>query len=235
MAPKRSSTEAGFEMNIRTRRVSKRTRQTSDHEDSSDSESSTPQSASDLESSPVASAETAATSTSSIASSISSDSESSDDDSSESEDESDSEDELNNDQEPEIITIRPPTFKPSIDPARVKSYAKELQARLDEFMPRLRQANSDLAAKGTSLSMEDVADDEQHIEMNLGLGVLERRDEQKSDPGHIAVRPEAKSPSSSDDADQASDDEADVMSRLMNAPATKGKTSIQEVPTVDEQ
>ncbi|KXS94373.1 hypothetical protein AC578_6591 [Pseudocercospora eumusae] len=234
MAPKRSSTDAGIELPSRTRHSAKRPRRTSDHENSSECESSTPSSASDLESSPVASAETAATSTSSIASSVSSDSESSDEHSSESEDESDSEDELNNDQGPEIITIRPPTSRPSIDPARLKSYAKELQARLDEFMPRLRQANSDLAAKGSNLSMEDVAEGEQHIEMNLGLGVLEQKDDQNNKPGDIAVRAEAK-PSSSDDEDDASDGEADVMSRLMNAPATKGRISVQEVPAVDEQ
>ncbi|EME86030.1 uncharacterized protein MYCFIDRAFT_81976 [Pseudocercospora fijiensis CIRAD86] len=230
MPPKRSSTEAGLETISRTRHLTKRPRRMPNHERSSDSESSGPSSASDLESSPVASANTAATSTSSIASSTSSDSESSD----ESSDGSDSEDEVQDDPDAEIITIRPTTSKPSIDPARVKSYAKELQARLDDFMPRLRQANNDLAAKGSSLSMEDVTEGEQHIEMNLGLGVLEQTGDESNKSGDVAVRAEAKSPSSSDDADEASDDEANIMSRLMSAPATNGKISIQEVPTVDE-
>ncbi|CAK3810618.1 Hypothetical predicted protein [Lecanosticta acicola] len=65
--------------------------------------------------------------------------------------------------------------KPDIDPKRVMEEAQKLCAKLQEFMPKLRAANSDLAEKGDKLNMENVEEGERHIEMSLGLGVLEEQ------------------------------------------------------------
>lgn len=65
--------------------------------------------------------------------------------------------------------------KPQIDPDVVMAYAKELESRLHAFLPKLRQANSELAEESAKLNMEQVDESKQHIEMNLDLGVLEQK------------------------------------------------------------
>ncbi|CAK1361783.1 hypothetical protein CB0940_02886 [Cercospora beticola] len=77
-----------------------------------------------------------------------------------------------------ITTLGPSTsayVKPDIDPDVVMAYAKELESRLHAFLPKLRQANQKLAEQSTKLNMEHVDDGEQHIEMNLNLGILEEK------------------------------------------------------------
>ena len=97
-------------------------------------------------------------------------------------DEADAEYEVEEEIEPVRVTslARPNAIavemgRPKIDPDVVMVYAKELEARLHAFLPKLRKANSKLAENSASLNMEQVDDSEQHIEMNLDLGVLEQR------------------------------------------------------------
>jgi hypothetical protein len=50
----------------------------------------------------------------------------------------------------------------------------DLKARLATFLPQLKEANRML---DTAKRIDDVGEGEQHIEMNLGLGVLEEKRE----------------------------------------------------------
>lgn len=118
------------------------------------------------------------------------------------------------------VTIGGPK-KPTID-AGVLSGASDLASRLKAFLPQMQQANSELARKGAGMSMEDVDDDAEHIEMSLGLGVLEQKKVNDLDD---LLRKESQTCSNSeensesdddDDDDKASKDEPDVLDRLMN-------------------
>jgi len=74
--------------------------------------------------------------------------------------------------EEEIATVKPGS-KPNFS-ARVASGAPSLEDRLKSFLPQLAEANSKLQQGGENeFSMEVVREDEPHIEMDLGLGVLE--------------------------------------------------------------
>ncbi|KAF2767677.1 hypothetical protein EJ03DRAFT_352880 [Teratosphaeria nubilosa] len=107
--------------------------------------------------------------------------------SSSSEEPSDSED----DSGEEVITIGGPK-KPEIGKEGLLGGASDLQARISALLPQLAAANRELEKEGQNHSIEVVQDGEQHIEMDLGLGVLE---EQRGD--------EDSSDSTSDDADEA--------------------------------
>jgi hypothetical protein len=52
-------------------------------------------------------------------------------------------------------------------------------SRVADFLPKLKKANQELESKlesGESLDIEAVEEDEQHIEMNLDLGVFDIQD-----------------------------------------------------------
>ena len=91
------------------------------------------------------------------------------DDASTSEEDSDEESE-----EEQIATLKP-GVKPDFSSARkIASGAPSLEDRLKAFLPQLAEANSKLQKGGEGeYSMEVVGEDEPHIEMDLGLGVLE--------------------------------------------------------------
>jgi hypothetical protein len=126
------------------------------------------------------------------------------DDSTSDEGESDSDD---------IATVKPGS-KPNFS-ARVATGAPSLEDRLKSFLPQLAEANNKLQQDGANaFSMEDVKEDEPHIEMNLGLGVLK---ELNGKDGEEAA-------DSSEDEDEDEDPSAsperkrrekDVMGKLM--------------------
>lgn len=131
--------------------------------------------------------------------------------SSESDDSTSDEDE----EQEQIATITAKT-KPNFS-ARVASGAPSLEDRLKSFLPQMAAANSKLEEGGENeYSMEAVKDDEPHIEMDLGLGVLEETNGKEGED-------------SSDDEDEEAEDvdgevegspeskrkEKDVMGKLM--------------------
>jgi hypothetical protein len=73
-----------------------------------------------------------------------------------------------------IITIGGPK-KPEISSSLFSDGAEDLRARLSTLLPQLAEANNKLKDGRNVYSIEDVEEDEQHIEMNLGLGVLEEK------------------------------------------------------------
>jgi hypothetical protein len=118
----------------------------------------------------------------------------------------------------------PPTF----DFGERKTYAvdppSELLARIQDFLPRLKEENESLAQRirdnPSSVDIENIEEDaEQYIEMNLGLGVLETRfkdsdshsddEESESDDSLSSSSSSASSSSSPDSSSSASDSESD--------------------------
>jgi len=80
----------------------------------------------------------------------------------------------------EVVTLGGPK-KPPIGNNSDLTAAQQLQARIAALLPQLQAANEELIDGAPGQSMEDVDDGEQHIEMNLGLGVLEEQREGDSD------------------------------------------------------
>lgn len=144
----------------------------------------------------------------STVSSISSDSSSSDDDEDEDGDENEAE-------EDEAVVTLGGLKKPQIDAQRSKEDADALRRKLQAFMPKMQQANSALAAKGAALSMEGVAEDGQHIEMHLGLGVLEEQRDGDAESG------------SDDEGEQQ--DSKDVMQTLLGLAGEQKRYTVEEV------
>nr|POF21106.1 hypothetical protein CFP56_66520 [Quercus suber] len=97
-----------------------------------------------------------------------------------SDDDDENEDE---DEDEETVTIGGPR-KPWMARDGVLDAAPDLRARISAFLPQLAAANQDLESLGPkAASMEDVQEGEQHIEMDLGLGVLEEKQDGGSSSG----------------------------------------------------
>lgn len=86
------------------------------------------------------------------------------------------------DQEEDITVIGGPK-KPDIRRMRDIDGSDDLKTRLAALLPQLEEANSLLKSDAAKYSMENVEDGEQHIEMNLGLGVLEQQREDDESSG----------------------------------------------------
>lgn len=131
-----------------------------------------------------------------------------------------------------ITTLRPSAntyVKPDIDPDVVMAYAKELESRLHAFLPKLRQANQKLAEQSTKLNMEHVDDGEQHIEMNLNLGILEEKQ-----PADKAATGEIRLPADESDEPEAAllPTEGDVSS-LLTGKSDQARPSIELLDAAD--
>lgn len=138
-------------------------------------------------------------------------------------DDSSDDDEEEDVSEDEIVTLGGPK-RPQIDPKRVLEEAQKLQARLQELLPKLRKANEHLAEKGGSLNIEDVGDNQQHIEMNLGLGVLEEQQDSEDEDAVIK-----ESSSGTNHTVQESTCGTDVMQSLLGADQNQPRPGIEEV------
>lgn len=131
-----------------------------------------------------------------------------------------------------ITTLGPSTsayVKPDIDPDVVMAYAKELESRLHAFLPKLRQANQKLAEQSTKLNMEQVDDGEQHIEMNLNLGILEEKQ-----PADKAATGEIRLPTDeSDEPEEALLPTEGDVSSLLTGKGDQPRPSIELLDTAD--
>lgn len=129
-----------------------------------------------------------------------------------------------------VVTLGGPK-KPTISAGGL-SGANDLTSRLKAFLPQMQQANSDLARSGTALNMEDVGDDEDHIEMSLGLGVLEQKEAEKPE---ILLKRSSQSAPDEDAGSFTSDtstNEPDVLESLLNMQrevTRSGQPSIKEI------
>ena len=127
----------------------------------------------------------------------------------------------------DIVTVRG-TSKPHISSSGVLGQARDLKSRLATFLPQLKQANSELDG---STNLEDVDEEEQHIEMNLGLGVLEARngvssdddEEDSSDEEHVDQSLD------SDPPEEKPIRQRDIMQRLLGQSKVQQKAGIEVV------
>ena len=79
-------------------------------------------------------------------------------------------------------------------------------SRLNQFLPVLRTANEELASAPEAHNIEAVGDDQQYIEMNLGLGVLEEVKRDSSD-----------SESDSDSEGESDGDRDNILAAILKA------------------
>lgn len=164
----------------------------------------------------------------------------------ESEDEEDEEDESESeseDEEPDEETVNLPErmkrpneeritlggpAKPDMDPAKVMKEAKKIYNMLQVFMPMMREANADLLERGDDANMELVKEGEKHIEMDLGLGVLEEQKEEE------ALK-EADSKEADEDQEDEGEQTPDVMRELLGAKTASVRPNIEEVNATGEK
>ncbi|KAK3675632.1 hypothetical protein LTR37_021550 [Vermiconidia calcicola] len=139
-----------------------------------------------------------------------------------------SDESLVSDDEAEIITIGGPK-KPDMRQLSTAGESRDLKARLSSFLPQL------LASGSERHNIEDVEENEQHIEMNLGLGVLEEQgdsddDSSNEDSDDDGADEELDVPASSGAVKRAAEDrDANVMSKLMGQPAKERKAGVEEL------
>lgn len=105
----------------------------------------------------------------------------------------------------------PPTSSPSAT-LKLPASPTALKSRLMSFLPQIRQANAELETDPdiSTKRIDDVAgDEEQYIEMNLGLGVLKAK-KTSQDTKDVRTTASEDSESSNEDSASASDDEAET-------------------------
>ncbi|KAI8049591.1 hypothetical protein BDF22DRAFT_699554 [Syncephalis plumigaleata] len=136
-------------------------------------------------------------------------------------------DDNNNDDDSDVEMASPPSMtKPNI--TRI-SAPNDLLSKVAAFLPQMEQANQVLLhqveADPQQFDIEAVSDDEEYIEMNLGLGVLEKKHADAEEnipeiclPGTSSNTNTTTSPpqiimvsenESSDDSDDDSDDDSE--------------------------
>ncbi|KAM0722795.1 hypothetical protein Q7P37_002237 [Cladosporium fusiforme] len=125
---------------------------------------------------------------------------------------------------PTLTTGQKPDFS-----ARIAAGAPSLEDRLKAFLPQLAQANDLLAKEGRKEqhSMEDVKDDEPHIEMSLGLGLLEEKKEGEEEEDDDDEEEDGEG----EDAEEKRK-EKDVMGKLMGGRENLTKGIEEDVPSL---
>jgi hypothetical protein len=160
-------------------------------------------------------------------------SESSEDPSSESSSEEDSDDsdsDVETEGEDMVVNLRANRGKkPKMKPPKQEELGPDIRHFLKDFLPQLKASNEQLEAdrkagtlKGLEIDEED-AKDSQHIEMDLGLGVLEEQDPDAKDESF-------ESDSDTDESRQEKD--KDVLGKLMGRKNDTKCAGIHEISDV---
>lgn len=124
---------------------------------------------------------------------------------------------------PTVTTRSKPNFS-----ARIAAGAPSLEDRLKSFLPQLAEANSKLEQEGGS--MEDVKDDEPHIEMNLGLGVLKEKSGKEGEESSDSEEETEEGEDAEASSPERKRKEKDVMRKLMGGKEKQAAAGgIQEV------
>ena len=147
---------------------------------------------------------------------------------------SDEDSDLDTEDDTEILTVRG-TEKPRIGYMGAAEAPVDLKARLASFLPQMAEANHELERDMAGQSMEVVEDGEAHIEMNLGLGVLEEKDDDdsssdKSSDTASETSDEGAGPASSGGVRREREhDDLGVMHKLLGQKRTRQKAGIEAV------
>ncbi|KAL9086468.1 MAG: hypothetical protein Q9165_007084 [Trypethelium subeluteriae] len=120
--------------------------------------------------------------------------------------------------------------KPRIKAMQGRRTMLNLRERLDKFLPRMALANEEIEEQrrhglldGQGLENVDDDEDECYIEMDLGLGVLEHKDQGMSDDS-------SSSSSSSDSEDELKQSsKKNILAKLMGYPREQEKVGIEEM------
>lgn len=132
----------------------------------------------------------------------------------------------NEDGEEEIVTLGGPK-KPAMRQRDWSGGAQDLRSRLEDLLPRLAASNEMLESEeGVGGSMEDVEEGQQHIEMNLGLGVLE---EQNEDSEKSIKESSDKHENDVTDQQRSEDGDPNAMNELLGRSHTKAKAGIESL------
>jgi hypothetical protein len=130
----------------------------------------------------------------------------------------------------------PTQSRPSISSPAAVTGLSGLRSRIASFLPQLRKANEELVTAGDDRRIDVVAEDQdQYIEMDLGLGVLKEKKKLRPLNGEIQtheISSSSSSSSSDDDESEAGGPEKDAMLRLMarkEARSSKGRPMIQDI------
>jgi hypothetical protein len=115
--------------------------------------------------------------------------------------------------------------------------SSDLRSRVASFLPQLRKANEELVAAGDDQRIDAVAEDQdQYIEMDLGLGVLKEKKRPRPLNGeiqtHEIISSSSSSSSSDDDESETGNPDKDAMLKLMGrkeARSSNGRPVIQDI------
>jgi hypothetical protein len=124
-----------------------------------------------------------------------------------------------------------------MSPSHFQAGSGDLRTRLSAFLPQLAQANKVLEDGQEIHNMEDVEEDEQHIEMNLGLGVLEEKYDNgdgssSEDPSDVDddTGQQEDLPASSGTAKRRKEHtNSDIMGDLLGKPMEERKVGIEDL------
>jgi len=135
------------------------------------------------------------------------------------------------DDENVVVTLGGPR-KPTMDVGNAAAGTQDLKARLSAFLPQMARANDALRMETADKNIEDVGEDEPHIEMNLGLGVLEEKngEDSSSSDGLSDSDEDEDVPMPSGQAKREGRyKEMDVMGKLTGQKKQRHKPGIEEV------
>ena len=138
--------------------------------------------------------------------------------------------------EADMISL-PAQSKPSMSSSTTVTGSSDLRSRIASFLPQLRKANEELVTAGDDQRIDAVAEDQdQYIEMDLGLGVLKEKKRPRPLNGEIQtheISSSSSSSSSSDDGEsKRGDPQKDAMLKLMGrkeARSSNGRPVIQDM------
>jgi hypothetical protein len=137
--------------------------------------------------------------------------------------------------DPNTISL-PPQRKPAISRAAIVSGSSSLRSRIATFLPRLRKANEDLTNAEDDYRIDAIAaDQDNYIEMDLGLGVLEQKPRRGPLHGEIRTR---ESSSGSGSGSSSSDGDGDLETKrpkrgpMRDLLGRKGNSTRQAGPTI---
>ncbi len=130
----------------------------------------------------------------------------------------------------------PTQSKPSISSSATVTGLSDLRSRIASFLPQLRKANEELVTASDGLCIDAVAEDQdQYIEMDLGLGVLKEKKRPRPLNGEIQtheISSSSSGSSSDDDEFETGGPEKDAMLKLLarkEARSSKGRPVIEDI------
>jgi hypothetical protein len=141
--------------------------------------------------------------------------------------------------ESDMISL-PAQSKPSMSGSTTVTGSSDLRSRIASFLPQLRKANEELVTAGDDQRIDAVTEDQdQYIEMDLGLGVLKEKKRLRPPNGEIQTHEISSSSSSSssdsdDDESETGDPEKDAMLKLMGRKEARGSNGRPVIQDIDE-